>query len=253
MCLVERYLLLNPLVNDFGKPVGSSAPDAPRFTYRPIDERPVLPQMHRGMGFVQAGPSTHNTAEDLMQEPTQPVTRFTAPLPHLLDGADEDEIAINVGLGLVAREAAGVEYVLHGIYVHLAGLTKAYSDRQAWATGGSLVQRCREQLLKSSLAPACQSELTPVLDATEKGFRERNRYLHGYWSFDEESHQWLTLKGTPGLKRPEVTFVDSDEVWELADRFRSLHQNLLDWDLRHFGEMTETEDGHQAPASVKRG
>jgi hypothetical protein len=54
------------------------------------------------------------------------------------------------------------------------------------------------------------------------------------------------------MKRAEITFVDSSEVWELADRFRGLHQRLLDWDLHHFGEMAETEDGHQALASVKR-
>lgn len=187
-----------------------------------------------------------------MQESTEPVTHFEAPLPHLLDGADEDEIAINVGLGLVAREAAAVEYVLHGIYVHLAGLTKAYSDGAAVVTGGSLVKRCRGQLLKSSLAPACRGELGPVLDAAERDFRERNQYLHGYWRFDEESYQWLTLKGAHGQQRPEVKFVDSDEVWELADRFRGLHQSLIDWDIRHFGELAETEDEHQGLASVKR-
>ncbi|MFB8087365.1 hypothetical protein [Streptomyces sp. NPDC055992] len=45
--------------------------------------------------------------------------------------------------------------------------------------------------------------------------------------------------------------MDSDEVWELADRFRSRGQSLIDWDLRHFGELAETEDGHQGLASVK--
>ncbi|MGW2589756.1 hypothetical protein ACWCXC_05730 [Streptomyces sp. NPDC001515] len=187
-----------------------------------------------------------------MHKTAQPVTDFEAPLPHLLDGADEDEIAVNVGLGLVAREAAAVEYNLHGIDGHLAGLAKAYSDAAAVATGGALIRQCRKQLLESPLAPACRSELTPILDAVEKDFRERNQYLHGYWRFDEESQQWLTLKGAHGLKRPEVTFVDSREVWELADRFRSRGQSLIDWDLRHFGETAETEDGHQGLASVKR-
>ncbi|WP_435597024.1 hypothetical protein [Streptomyces anulatus] len=187
-----------------------------------------------------------------MPENNNPATRFDAPLPHLLDGADEDEIAINVGLGLVAREAAAVEYVLHGIYVHLAGVANAYADKSAVATGGGLVKRCNEQLLKSSLPSAHRDELTAALGDADKHFRERNRYLHGYWRFDEESHQWLTLKGGHGMNRAEITFVTSDEVWELADRFRNLHHRLLDWDLRHFGEMTETEDGHKALASVKR-
>ncbi|MFD6656944.1 hypothetical protein ACFWEB_17590 [Streptomyces parvus] len=187
-----------------------------------------------------------------MPENDRPATRFEAPIPHLLDGADEDEIAINVGLGLVAREAAAVEYVLHGIYVHLAGVANAYADKSAVATGGGLVKRCNDQLLKSSLPSAHRGELAAALGDADKHFRERNRYLHGYWRFDEESHQWLTLKGGHGMKRAEITFVTSDEVWELADRFRNLHHRLLDWDLRHFGEMAETEDGHEALASVKR-
>lgn len=189
---------------------------------------------------------------DLMHEQAEPVTRFDAPLPHLLDGADEEEMTINVGLGLVARHAAATEYVLHGIYVHLAGIAAAYSDGTAVATGGQLVKQCKAALASSSLPIPCKDELTSVLEETNSRLRDRNQYLHGYWRYDEESHQWLTLKGAHGMKRPEIAFVDSGDVWELADRFRRLHRRLLDWDLRHFGEMTETEDGHQALASVKR-
>ncbi|CAH9419463.1 hypothetical protein SGL43_06518 [Streptomyces globisporus] len=187
-----------------------------------------------------------------MPENDNPATRFDAPIPHLLDGADEDEIAINVGLGLVAREAAAVEYVLHGIYVHLADVPNAYADSSAVATGGGLVKRCNAQLLKSSLPAADQDELAAALSDADRHFQQRNRYLHGYWRFDEESHQWLTLKGGHGMKRAEITFVASEEVWELAEGLRNLHHRLLDWDLGHFGEMTETEGGHQVVASVKR-
>ncbi|MET7356211.1 hypothetical protein [Streptomyces mirabilis] len=37
------------------------------------------------------------------------------------------ELALTVGRGLVVREAATAEYVLHGIHIHLAGVTKAYA------------------------------------------------------------------------------------------------------------------------------
>lgn len=53
---------------------------------------------------------------------------FEPPIPHLISGADEEELTINLGLGLVARKAAEAEYILHGIYVHLVEAEKAYTD-----------------------------------------------------------------------------------------------------------------------------
>lgn len=69
------------------------------------------------------------------QNPTPLLPGFEPSVPGLIDGMDEEELAITVGLGLVAREAAAVEYVLHGIYAHLAKVDKAYTAH-AIATGG---------------------------------------------------------------------------------------------------------------------
>ncbi|MFG2463715.1 hypothetical protein ACGFWE_42700 [Streptomyces sp. NPDC048523] len=173
------------------------------------------------------------------------------PLPHLIDGANEEELTINLGLGLVARKAAEAEYILHSIYVHLVEAEKAYSEL-AVATGGKLVQQCRKKLGEATLAASCKTSLTKDLDATEEGFRLRNRYLHGYWIYDDESYQWLTLKGAHHSQRPEITFTDSSEVWELAERFQKLCSSLLHWDTAHFGELADDEDGHQGLVSRKR-
>src|SRR4051794_20586868 len=89
------------------------------------------------------------------------------PIPHLIDGADEEELTINLGLGLVARKAAEAEYILHGIYVHLVEAEKAYSEL-AVATGGKLVQQCRKKLGDATLAASCKASLTNDLDATEE-------------------------------------------------------------------------------------
>lgn len=176
---------------------------------------------------------------------------FKPPIPHLLEGLDEEELAINVGLGLVAREAAEAEYLLHGIYVHLIDADKAYSE-QAVATGGKLVQKCREKLEASTLPSSCQASLVEDLDVAAEGFRQRNRYLHGYWIFDDESQRWLTLKGAHGMQRPEITFTESREVWELAERLRNLGTRLLHWDSAHFGEPADPESGHPGLVSVKQ-
>ncbi|MFE1840569.1 hypothetical protein [Streptomyces sviceus] len=174
------------------------------------------------------------------------------PIPHLISGADAEELAITLGLGLVARKAAEVEYILHGIYVHLVEAEKAYSEL-AVATGGKLVQQCRKELVEAvTLSDSCKRSLAEALDAAEEGFRLRNRYLHGYWIYDDESYQWLTLKGAHRSDRPEITFINSSEVWELADRFQKLCSSLLHWDTAHFGEPADDEDGHQGLVSRKQ-
>jgi hypothetical protein len=180
----------------------------------------------------------------------QPVG-VSPPIPRLLEGMDEEELTITVGLGLVSRKAAEAEYILHGIYVHLVEAEKAYSQL-AVATGGTLVKQCKTKLEASTLADSCKTSLTEDLDVAEEGFRLRNRYLHGYWIYDEESYQWLTLKGAHGMQRPEITFIESSEVWQLADQLQGLCSRLLHWDIAHFGEEAEDEDGHQGLVSRKR-
>lgn len=173
------------------------------------------------------------------------------PIPHLLDSMDEEELTITVGLGLAARKAAEAEYILHGIYVHLVGAQKAYSEL-AVATGGTLVKQCRTKLETFPLAASCKTSLTEDLDAADDAFRVRNRYLHGYWIYDEESYQWLTLKGAHSMQRPEITFTEPREIWELAERLQRLCTRLLHWDTAHFGEEADDESGHEGLVSRKR-
>jgi hypothetical protein len=185
-----------------------------------------------------------------MSETSDHPLGFEPPIPHLLDGVDEDELTINMGLGLVGRKAAEAEYILHGIYVHLVQAEKAYTEL-AVATGGKLVQQCKVELASAALPDSCKESLSDDLEAADEVFRLRNRYLHGYWIYDAESYQWLTLKGAHGMQRPEVTFIEPQHVWELADRLQHLCDRLLHWDIRHFGEPAEDDDGHQGLVSRK--
>lgn len=187
------------------------------------------------------------------QNPTPLLPGFEPSVPDLIDGMDEEELAITVGLGLVAREAAAVEYVLHGIYAHLAKVDKAYTAH-AIATGGALIKQCRralEQLGDSAVPATRRASLARDLDLAEEHFRLRNRFLRGYWRFDHDVQSWLTLKGTHGMTRPEIAYADSHAVWELAHRFQALHDRLVHWDIAQFGELAETENGDHGWASVK--
>lgn len=123
-----------------------------------------------------------------MTEDSAQLADISPPIPRLLEGMDEDELSITVGLGLVARKAAEAEYILHGIYVHLVAAERAYSEL-AVATGGKLVKQCKAKLGASSLPDSCKASLAEDLDAADEGFRLRNRYLHGYWIYDDESYQ----------------------------------------------------------------
>ncbi|MFG3136151.1 hypothetical protein ACGFZA_07995 [Streptomyces sp. NPDC048211] len=188
-----------------------------------------------------------------MSENSLDPSAIDSPVPHLLDSADKDELTLNVGLGLVARKAAEAEYVLHGIHVHLADVEKAYSSKFAAATGGTLVKECQQALASSNVSDSLKSSLTEHLDTAEVAFHLRNQYLHGYWIYDDESQQWLTLKGARGLKRPEMTFTDGAAVWKLAAQLDGLCSRLLEWDIAVFGEISAAEeDQGRGRASVKR-
>ncbi|MFJ6566668.1 hypothetical protein ACIQNU_04560 [Streptomyces sp. NPDC091292] len=186
-----------------------------------------------------------------MSESSAHSVGFKPPIPHLLAGVGDEELSITVGLGLLARKAAEAEYILHSIYVHLVEAERAYSEL-AVATGGKLTQHCRLKLRISDLPESCQTSLAQDLDTAEEAFRLRNRYLHGYWIYDDESYQWLTLKGAHNSDRPEITFVESGEVWQLTERLGKLCSDLLHWDTAHFGEPADEEDGHQGLVSRKR-
>ncbi|MFJ9089765.1 hypothetical protein ACIRL3_45850 [Streptomyces sp. NPDC102384] len=188
---------------------------------------------------------------DPTADPSPDQLRFPPPIPNLVDEMDATESAITFGLGLVARRAAEAEYILHGIYVHLTEAEKAYSQL-AVATGGTLVKQCKAQLDASALSTSCKAALAQDLVTAENSFRIRNRYLHGYWIYDDESYQWLTLKGAHGTQRPEITFTECDAVWELAEQLQGLCSRLLHWDTAHFGEPADAESGHEGLVSVKR-
>lgn len=193
------------------------------------------------------------------QLPSQPtrttpckIPSFTPPVPWLTADMDEEEVTITMGLGVLLREAARLEYTLHGLLVHLKNKRPAYSH-QAQGTGGQLAEMCikhlkgmRDELIQEK----DRTDLIEHLTTAVERFEVRHHFVHGGLAFDEESQQWLTFKGSKARKTmPEIRFTTSSEPWELAAELHYLNLKILELDIEYFGEMVE---GHTRKASVKR-
>lgn len=189
------------------------------------------------------------------QGPPPAAPSFTPPIPWLAAGMDEEEAALTMGLGLLMREAANVEYILHGLVVHLAGEPRAWAYK-ATTSVSTYIKECTKRLQAmgedAPIPSAARDSLLFDLDLCEKHFKERNRYAHGSWIYDDEEQSWLTLKGDHDSDWPEIMHVGSERLWELAAEFNRLCQKLVSWDAAFFGEVRQTDDGPPQPVSVKR-
>ncbi|MFD5067578.1 hypothetical protein ACFWNC_06455 [Streptomyces sp. NPDC058369] len=87
------------------------------------------------------------------------VPAFTPPVPWLAGGMDEEEAELTMGVGLLVREAALLEYTLHGLLVHLAGAPRAYAY-EAGGTSSFFAKRCIKSLeiMKEDRVPSASRE-----------------------------------------------------------------------------------------------
>ncbi|AGP53773.1 hypothetical protein [Streptomyces rapamycinicus] len=181
---------------------------------------------------------------------------FDLPYPCLVAGMDSDEATLTFGLGLVARKAAELEYVLHGLVANMAGVELAYTCSPA-ATGGQLCNQGIDSLNKAGddhpVPTSARGPLMRDLERCRELMDDRNRYLHGYWIFDHaERQQWLTLKGKRGSNKPEIAFTYSSAPWQLAHQLEECQQCILYWDMELFGQPGDPEEGQPEQISVKR-
>ncbi|MFE7212458.1 hypothetical protein ACFU93_21185 [Streptomyces sp. NPDC057611] len=165
----------------------------------------------------------------------------------------EEQAALALSLGMLVQRAAEVEYILHGLYAHLGGVERPYTDKPH-ETVTHFITKAKTRLaaIPDEQIPAqARSALRHDLDLCTAGFNERNRYIHSCWVYDEEVHGWRTVKGTKGLNRPEIGLVSSEDMWDLADEFARLREKLVAWDAHFFGMPGDPSLG-EPPASSKR-
>ena len=162
-------------------------------------------------------------------QPAQPevatLPPVALPIPALASHMDDEEAALTLGLGLLVREAAAVEYVLHALLVHLDAVhlsDQPYAFEHETTTGaGKLITRCKNKIdamppdgpIPTEHRPSLQRHLHLCSDLLE----ERNRYVHGYWTWDPDTQSWLTVKGRhkkQGSQRfPEIEWATSTRKW----------------------------------------
>jgi hypothetical protein len=171
----------------------------------------------------------------------------------LLERMSEEQAALALGLGVLVQRAAETEYILHGLYAHLGGVERPYTDKPSVPVS-HFIDKAKARLAmipEDRVPPQARSALLHDLDLCTASFEERNRYIHSCWVYDHEVYGWRTVKGTKGLNRPEIGLVSSEDVWELAGEFARLRDKLIAWDARFFGEPGDPELG-VPPASSKR-
>lgn len=193
-------------------------------------------------------------AISLPSEPARPeAPHVPSATAELLEGMSEEEAALALGLGLLVQRAAEVEYILHGLYAHLNGVERPYTDKPH-ETVKHFITKAKSRLaaIPGEQIPAhARAALLHDLDLCMTGFAQRNKYIHSCWQYDEEVHGWRIIKGTKNLSRPEFGLVSSEDVWDLASEFARLRDKLVVWDAHFFGTPDDPELGTPA-ASSKR-
>ncbi|OXY87649.1 hypothetical protein BEK98_43505 [Streptomyces diastatochromogenes] len=154
---------------------------------------------------------------------------------------------------MLVQHAAETEYILHGLYAHLGGVERPYTDA-AHESVTYFIKKAKTRLTARSegrIPAQDRDALLRDLELCKTRFEERNRYIHSCWVYDDEVYGWRTVKGTKGLNRPEIGLLSSKGVWELAGEFARLRDKLIAWDAHFFGEPGDPELG-VPPASTKR-
>jgi hypothetical protein len=179
---------------------------------------------------------------------------FDAPVPAFVAGMDADGATLTVGLGLLVREAAALEYALHGLFANLKEAPKPFAF-EAGESASTFIEGCRKRLgqVGDDVIPAhSRVAILHDLDLCSARLEERNRYVHGTWVYDDARQTWLTLRGRRKATRPEIELASAEEVWQLAAELGRLSMKLTAWDAEHFGVRGDPELGEPARVSVKR-
>jgi hypothetical protein len=117
----------------------------------------------------------------LPSEPARPeAPHAPSATAELLEGMSEEEAALALGLGLLVQRAADVEYILHGLYAHLGGVERPYTDKLHETVKHCIAEaKSRLSVIAEKQIPAhARAALLHDLDLCATGFAQRNKYIH---------------------------------------------------------------------------
>lgn len=171
---------------------------------------------------------------------------------------DDEEERFTLGLGKVVRAAAQLEYALHGLAAHLRGADLAYGEPWAAEMATQHIKMCEQAVAdpQSTVPEHARSRLLADLEPCRKALERRNMFVHCCWIFDdEETWQWQGVKADRAKGKKGSLLIepaDSDDLWELTAELERLGERLLAWDIEHFGEDGDPDEGEPPRVSVKR-
>uniref|UniRef100_A0AAU2V0A2 Uncharacterized protein n=1 Tax=Streptomyces sp. NBC_00003 TaxID=2903608 RepID=A0AAU2V0A2_9ACTN len=138
---------------------------------------------------------------------------------------NEDELLTL--LGLMVREAGHVELRLRVVAMGLAD-----SPHGELITAGQSVS----QLLDMCKALATEVEtsdrretLAQLTRRCRSAFSRRDQYVHGAWTIDGETSEWMTIRSRRNQRVPTFAPLSAEELGELVRELNSLSGDIMTW------------------------
>lgn len=158
----------------------------------------------------------------------------------------------------MVREAASLEYTVHGLAAHLRGNDRAYGTAWAAKFVTDHIEDCEKAVTgpESPIPPSVHNALLADLKSCRQALDRRNTFVHSAWTFEPDGPPlWFGVKANREKTvkgRMQIESAESGEPQELARELDRLHSRILAWDIAYFGEPGDEEEGQPPMVSVKR-
>ncbi|MEU4967757.1 hypothetical protein [Streptomyces smyrnaeus] len=169
---------------------------------------------------------------------------------------DDDQWEMfTLGIGMMVRSGALLEYTLHGLAAHLLEAHSAYGEGWAADPVTQHIEVCEKAARdsESPLPEPAREALLADLASCRRVLDRRNLFVHACWQYEEESGLWWGIKANRKEKgRAQVESARSREPLELSAEIGHLQQDVLGWDIEFFGEDGDPDEGEPSRVVVKR-
>lgn len=162
-----------------------------------------------------------------------------------LQEVDESELALLFQLGLMIREAAGMEMLVEATVRHLEAGSKPGSTALA---GQSLSMLLREGRKIAKLHPRVDGQheaaFLDLLGRVAQVSVTRNAYVHGAWT-DNGDGTFLAVRGQRGQSDFAAHPMSVEQLSAMVQEIRSISSALKDWIVSDLDKRDEAASKEQ--------